>query len=90
MASVESRWLREASAVQQHGALCAIRGIGLSDHVVLAKAVVMHQEGESNGDGSETKEEPPLIDERTSVLAVALAIQAAIPSLIIMQYKAQL
>jgi hypothetical protein len=61
LSPVEAWWLREAPAIQQHGALCAIRGMGLSDHVVeLADAVVAHQDEKSNGDGSETREEPPL------------------------------
>ena len=46
--AVEARRLREASAVQQHGATCARRcAIGFSDHVVglalvVAAAVVVH------------------------------------------------
>ena len=62
LSPVEAWWLREAPAIQQHGALCAIRGIGLSDHVVgIADAAVVHKDEQRNGDGDEaTKEEPPL------------------------------
>ena len=66
LASVETRWLREASAVKQHGALrraIHVRGIGLPDHGfgLVAEAVVVHpiDEGTNDkGEGESTEEEP--------------------------------
>ncbi len=72
LASVGSRRLGEASAVKQHGAMCASGGalcacgVGLlSEHTGLAKAVVVHPSEEREGDDGPAGEaneeaEPPL------------------------------